>query len=88
MTDTATKPKAEKKAKEQTAPMSAERAAWVAANARPKNAPCLCGCGGLTKTRFVPGHDALLKRDLVATEERGDKKAKAATKAARETFGW
>ena len=20
--------------------------------------PCFCGCGGLTKSRFVPGHDA------------------------------
>lgn len=22
---------------------------------------CLCGCGGATKSRFVPGHDATLK---------------------------
>lgn len=23
--------------------------------------PCECGCGGTTKSRFVPGHDSILK---------------------------
>ena len=41
--------------------------------------PCFCGCGGVTKSRFVPGHDARFhswakaaargERDLQATLE-------------------
>ena len=27
--------------------------------------PCLCGCGGVTFSRFVPGHDASLKSRLL-----------------------
>jgi hypothetical protein len=85
-TETETQPAKAKK--EPTPAMSAERAAWVAANARPKDAPCLCGCGATTKTRFFPGHDALLKRDLTATKERGTKAAKRDAEAALATFGW
>jgi hypothetical protein len=67
--------------------MTTEAAKWVAENARPRESSCLCGCGGLTKTRFVPGHDALLKRSLAATAESKGAAAKHA-KAALETFGW
>lgn len=71
-----------------------EEAAWVEAHARPAASPCLCGCGELTKGRFVPGHDARLKERLRATlGERkdtpaGSAKAQKAAKAALETFGW
>jgi hypothetical protein len=47
--------------------LSDEEAAWVLANARPAEAACLCGCGGVTKGRFVPGHDAVLKSRLART---------------------
>lgn len=67
--------------------LSVEEARWIAENARPRESACLCGCGGLTKTRFVPGHDALLKRSLVATVAKGGAAAKHA-KSAIATFGW
>ena len=78
---------------ERFVPMSDAVAKWVAENARPAEAPCLCGCGGTTKGRFVPGHDALLKETLRATlGERGGKGGSAAAKrSARKalaTFGW
>lgn len=79
---------ARREAKLQEVALDSERAAWVAANARPAVSPCLCGCGGETKGRFVPGHDALLKRSLSATLEVGDDTAKAQAKAALATFGW
>jgi hypothetical protein len=44
-----------------------DRLAWIAANARPAHSPCLCGCGELTKGRFAPGHDAILKSRLSQT---------------------
>lgn len=65
-------------------PLEAERAAWVAANARPAVSTCLCGCGGTTKGRFVPGHDATLKEALKAGVMQGCE----ASKAALATFGW
>lgn len=64
--------------------LPAERAAWVAKHARPAVASCLCGCGGTTKGRFVPGHDATLKESLKTGAAAGDK----ASKAALATFGW
>jgi hypothetical protein len=37
---------------------------------------CLCGCGGRTKgARFLPGHDAKLKKALVADARAGKKRA-------------
>lgn len=59
--------------------LDADRLAWVTENARPAVSTCLCGCGGTTKGRFVPGHDATLKEALKATPG-GD--------AALATFGW
>jgi hypothetical protein len=32
---------------------------------------CLCGCGGATKSRFVPGHDAKLKSILLRAARSG-----------------
>lgn len=37
---------------------------------RPATNACLCGCGGLTSSRFVPGHDSRL-RGWVLRVERG-----------------
>jgi hypothetical protein len=35
--------------------------------------PCLCSCGGTTKGgRFLPGHDARLRSELVAQIKKGD----------------
>lgn len=70
------KPKATKTAKWDK--LEKERVAWIRKNARPAVAPCLCGCGGTTKGRFMPGHDATLKATL---EAHGDKTTLAA-------FGW
>lgn len=37
---------------------------------------CLCGCGGRTKGgRFLPGHDAKLKKALVADARAGKRRA-------------
>lgn len=72
-----------------TPPLSPEAAAWVAEHARPAVATCLCGCGGETKGRFVPGHDALLKRDLAVTAEHAETpETRELAKAALLTFGW
>lgn len=73
-------PKKARKTKEWPA-LDAARASWVAENARPAVAPCLCGCGGTTKGRFVPGHDATLKETLKATDSDVARQALA-------TFGW
>lgn len=91
VTDNKTTAPASKKAKAKTprfAPLPADRAAWVAANARPAVAPCLCGCNGTTKGRFMPGHDAVLKATLEQTAKTGDAKAKKAATTALATFGW
>lgn len=77
-------PKAKKEKKPRFVPLPADRAAWVAANARPAVSRCLCGCGGETKGRFVPGHDATLKEALKAGVEAGCEDSKAALA----TFGW
>lgn len=66
------------------AALDADRAAWVAANARPAISTCLCGCGGTTKGRFVPGHDAKLKVAL----ETGVAAGCENSIAAMATFGW
>lgn len=68
-------------------PLDATRASWIADHARPAVSECLCGCGGSTKGRFVPGHDATLKETLKATVEAAPEHAHFA-KAALETFGW
>jgi hypothetical protein len=35
--------------------------------------PCMCSCGGTTKGgRFLPGHDAILRSELVAQIKKGD----------------
>ena len=36
------------------------------------NSPCGCGCGALVRRRFLPGHDAKLKSQLLAARRRGD----------------
>lgn len=75
----------EAKVKEPRFPaLPAERAAWVAKHARPAISHCLCGCGGTTKGRFVPGHDATLKESLKTGASTGCKDSIAALK----TFGW
>ena len=68
-------------------PLSLGQVAWIAANARPAETPCLCGCGGTTKTRFVPGHDARLKSALTRTAAKGGEPAELATRALAR-FGW
>lgn len=80
---------AEKKAKTpKWEPIEDDRAAWIAKHARPAVAPCLCGCGGTTKGRFAPGHDATLKAQLTETAANGTDAAKEAATAALVTFGW
>lgn len=74
------------------------RTAWILRNARPAVSSCLCGCGGTTKGRFQPGHDATLKESLKATiaaDDGGDAEipgtpaaAAADARAALSTFGW
>lgn len=61
-----------------------ERSAWILEHARPAVAPCLCGCGGTTKGRFVPGHDATLKATLQQNADAGNVTAAEALA----TFGW
>jgi hypothetical protein len=61
--------------------LEADRVAWIASHARPAVSPCLCGCGGSTKGRFMPGHDATLKESLKATDT-------DEARAALATFGW
>jgi len=84
-----TKPKQTKADKQKAHVMEVgDRLAFVAANARPAKAACLCGCGNETKTRFFPGHDATLKRDLAATVAHGTEEAQAEAKIALAKFGW
>lgn len=68
-------------------PLSAAEARWVRDHARPALSLCLCGCGGESKTRFVPGHDAQLKSRLAKTAEGKGAAAKDARDALA-TFGW
>jgi hypothetical protein len=68
--------------------MDADLAAWVAEHARPAESQCLCGCGGTTKGRFVPGHDALLKERLAATVLLGTDDASAQATIALAAFAW
>lgn len=67
--------------------LPADRAAWIAAHARPAVSSCLCGCGSETKGRFFPGHDATLKETLKVTAAAGGEAGASAT-AALATFGW
>lgn len=69
-------------------PLTGERLAFVVENARPAQTPCLCGCGELTKGRFFPGHDAVLKTRLAATVERGSAEDAALAMSALASFGW
>ncbi|HET7713880.1 MAG TPA: hypothetical protein VFK94_06595 [Patescibacteria group bacterium] len=49
---------------------------------------CLCGCGGDTMSRFVPGHDAKLKSRLL-TAARDDDEEKALEALQRlDELGW
>jgi hypothetical protein len=68
--------------------LSATEAKTIADNARPANAPCMCGCGGLTKGRFFPGHDATLKSALNVTVKTGSKAARKQAERALANFGW
>jgi len=46
---------------------------------------CECGCGGMTKGgRFLPGHDAKLKKELIAHALSGKKRAQKRL----EKLGW
>lgn len=63
-------------------------AKWIADHARPASSPCLCGCGVLTKGRFAPGHDAILKERLTNTANHATGDAQSAAQAALATFGW
>lgn len=49
--------------------------------------PCMCGCGGETRSRFQPGHDARLKGRLVRTYREGGRDAEAA-KVVLLDLGW
>lgn len=68
-------------------PLSAAQAKEAAQVARPALAPCLCGCGTMTKGRFAPGHDAIHHARLDATVKAGGPAAKHA-QAALDAFGW
>ncbi len=87
MTATQTSKPAKPEAKPRWEALNPEVAKWVADHARPAKSACLCGCGATTKSRFVPGHDALLKERLGATVVAGGPAAKSA-EAALATFGW
>lgn len=69
-------------------PVEADRLAVVLANARPAESNCLCGCGNLTKGRFFPGHDAVLKAQLGVTARLTDDARSADAQAALAKFGW
>lgn len=74
--------------KREWTPFTPAEATSILASARPAEAPCLCGCGGLTKGRFVPGHDAVLKARLNVTVETGSKSAASKAREAIAVFGW
>lgn len=67
--------------------LTAKRTKWVKENARTAESLCLCGCGDMTKSRFVPGHDAKLRRMLDEVEAAGGPTARVAREAKRR-FGW
>lgn len=70
-------------------PLTPEAAKAIAATARPAVSPCLCGCGGQTKGRFVPGHDATLKEQLkITVADSPVKAARDAAQSALASFGW
>lgn len=71
-----------------TPPLDTAQAKAILRNARPAVAYCLCGCEGLTKGRFVPGHDAKLKSRLAATVADGTPAAATAAADALVAFGW
>lgn len=78
-----------KKAKEpRFTALPEDRVLWIAQHARPAVSSCLCGCGGTTKGRFMPGHDATLKESLKAGTKSEDIVIADASRAALETFGW
>jgi hypothetical protein len=61
-------------------PIAKKDNATKVASRRPKmrgaNPECACGCGGHPKNgEFLPGHDSVRKRDLVAKARAGDKVA-------------
>lgn len=68
--------------------LESKRLRIIKENARPAEAPCLCGCGALTRARFAPGHDATLRQSLRATVEAGSPAAKRTARAALKQFGW
>lgn len=51
---------------------------------------CLCGCGGETRSRFVPGHDAKLKSQLtnIALDPTVSAKERARAAKRMEELGW
>lgn len=69
-------------------PIPTDQVKEIAAIARPKLAPCMCGCGNATKGRFFPGHDATLKAALHVTVAVGTPAARKHAEIALERFGW
>jgi hypothetical protein len=82
------KPASTRKPRTTATPLDAQEAEDAFRVARPAEAPCLCGCGELTKGRFFPGHDAKLKARLIVTTRDGDATAAEFAAAALEVYGW
>jgi hypothetical protein len=53
----------------------AERPVRVDRPAPPTGRKCRCGCGSPVKRRFLPGHDARLKSDLLKRARKGEEAA-------------
>lgn len=71
----------ERKSKERFPSLSKDALADIATRARPALMPCICGCGTMTKSRFAPGHDAILKERLKNTDS-------PAAREIEKTLGW
>lgn len=66
-------------------PKAAEKATTTRKAAAPKElTPCECGCGGKATRRFLPGHDAKLKGQLIRQAIDGDANAEKRL----DSFGW
>lgn len=63
--------------REARAAQQAERRAAKRAEALAEATPCGCGCGSPAQRRYLPGHDARHKGQLLAAFDRGDELAEA-----------
>lgn len=69
--------------------LEAKEQAKVARAAKPKEPnTCLCGCGGTTMSRFVPGHDAKLKSRLLTEAHSDDDKVAEEALMRLDELGW